>query len=665
MKRLMIICLVMILALSACSSPTIKDADQTYTTNNLSHASDYDALFKIVQKAQNNQNYRNYPYFAFDKAGAEMASQSDTTANGYSLTNIQVEGVDEADIIKTDGSYLYLVANNRLYVVDVRDPANMTVLSVQEFLTNPETDQVVSGETPLQMYLDPENQRLTLIISGWINEKVEEPFAAKDSLAPDYYMNSKTYTTTRIYDISDKSSPKMIRQFSQSGYYVNSRKIGDAVYIITNEYKYMIYAEDQTDPNPEDIFPTICSTGSISFSNWNTVPADRISILPNGDVSNQMVIAGIDTMSGSDPDLLAVLGTSGIVYASTGYLYIAAVNYPFYPLMEKSNGVTSTETAAETSTDVYRFKLENGQITEAGQGNVPGTILNQFSMDEFEGDFRIATTSGGMWSANGNDPVVNNLFILDSNLKSIGQLTGLAPGETIKSVRFMGEQAYVVTFRNVDPLFVINLENPAAPSVMGQLKIPGYSTYLHPYAENLLLGFGFDVKNEGETVYTMGLKVSLFDVSDFANPRELSTILLGSRGSYSEVLDNQKALLFSKEKNLIAFPATLTKTITNDPLEYGQNVYQGLMVLTVNAESQLTLRGHITHFDDDYNAFYGYNTVNRGAWVDSTMFTFSDRQIRSASIDNLTPIGSVVLPGFRDSQRYLFGGGTAVVNFVR
>ena len=396
------------------------------------------------------------------------------------------------------------------------------------------------------------------------------------------------------------------------------------------------------------------------MTNWNTVPAERISILPNGDISNQLIIAGIDTVSNTEPDLLAVLGTSGIVYASVNYLYVAAFNYPIYPLMEKSTGLTSTEAVTETSTDIYRFKLQGGHVSEAGQGSVPGTTLNQFSMDEYEGNFRVATTSGGMWS---DDPAVNNLFVLDTNMKTIGQLTGLAPGESIKSVRFMGAQAYVVTFRNVDPLFVINLGNPALPSVLGQLKIPGYSTYLHPYADNMLLGFGYDVKNEGESAYNMGLKVSLFDISDFSQPKELSTILLGSRGSYSEVLDNQKALLFSKEKNLIAFPVTLTKTLTSDPLEYGQNAFQGLMVLVVNAENQLTLRGNITH--DAHNDFNGYDMITRAAWSGSTLFTISGRQIRSANLDSLAQIGSVELPGYDDSQRYYFGGGIAVDSLIK
>ncbi len=711
MKRILLLALIVAIFLSACSgsvgqtSPSL-NINQTYQTthgNGMDRASDYSDLIKLVRKAQANMSqYPGRMYMTGKNSMADAAQNSSETASGgvatnYSQTNIQVEGVDEADIIKTDGRYLYLVANNRLYVVDAIDPAALKVLSTQEFIASQETEKVSTGESPVEMYLDTDNQRLTLIVNGWINEKIQsdttegtkarsgEGTASADpgtaAAAPDStavadaqkspelwypYYNNKQYTSTRVYDLTNKADPKLVRQFTQEGYYISSRKINEAVYVVTNQYQYRIYSDDQTELEPAEIFPATSEViGAVDTKDWVTVPADKIAILPDGDISNQMVLSAVDTVKDdSKPDILSILGSSGSIYASTSFLYVAAYNYQW----------DGKETSAPTyTTDIYRFKLFGAQISEAGKGSVPGSIINQFSMDEHEGYFRIATTTGEIWTPEGTSVAKNNVYVLDAGMKVVGKVTGLAPGESIKSVRFIGSMVYVVTFRNVDPLFVIDLSKPTAPKVLGQLKIPGYSTYLHPYADDMLLGFGYDVKNEGDNAYNMGLKVSLFDISDFNNPKELSTILLGGRGSFAEILYNHKTLVFSLEKNLIAFPATLNKTITNNPLEYGQPVFQGLLVLKVNEGNQLNLRGQVTHFDklidpdgkpktlteEEMQAFYGYDSIIRGAWIGNILFTFSGRQIRSTRLDDLSKIGQVELPGYQDYQKYNNGVGIA------
>jgi inhibitor of cysteine peptidase len=766
MKRIkslpLILTLVLAMFLAACSAPTgitsPSLSNQTSGTSKLERASDYSALISLMIKAKANQT--NYPYRMYDLAekgaSAPNASNQDSAQTGntdYSHTNIQVEGVDEADIIKTDGQYLYIVGNNRLYVIDARDPAQMKVLSTQVYTLNQETEKYVYGESPMEIFLDTEHDRLILIVSGWLYEKIpqttdttaietkpDDPtpvetkptetitvdtkpadgtlppdtttlppdaptagtdtsdpaatdvtssdgstgtgtassgegvtpasgvdVASKELVAPriwNPYYTQKQYTTTRIYDLADKTAPKLVRQFTQTGYYVSSRKIDSAVYVVTNEYKYQVYAED-AEPKPADVFPaTQDSTDPVSPDNWDTLPPETITILPSGDVSNQTVLSAIDIANDdSKPDLLAVLGSSGMVYSSTNYLYVAAYNYQ-WDGKEGTNPVYST--------DLFRFKLAGAQISEAGKGNVPGTVLNQYSMDEYNGYFRIATTTYE-WvqtkdsSTNANK---NNVFVLDASMKVVGKITGLAEGESIKSVRFMGDQAYVVTFRDVDPLFVIDMADPTAPKVLGQLKIPGYSTYLHPYDAGKLIGFGYDVKTENGNAYNMGLKVSLFDISDFSNPVELSTILLGGRGSYADILYNPKTLLFSREKNLIAFPATLFKSITDNPLEYGQPVFQGMLILEVDENNQLKLRGSVTHFDklsnpdgkpvtltdEEAQAFYSYDVIYRGAWIGNNLYTFSARQIRAFDLNSLAPLGEVELPGYKDNQNYYYRG---------
>jgi uncharacterized secreted protein with C-terminal beta-propeller domain len=479
------------------------------------------------------------------------------------------------------------------------------------------------------------------------------------------YYNQKQYTTTRIYDLSDKSDPRLVRQFTQTGYYVTSRKIGSAVYVVTNQYQYRLYySGDSSDPKPADVFPATCDNeGDVTLENWDVLPPESITILPQGDAGSQMVLSALDIADDqSKPDLLAVLGYSGTVYASASYLYVAGVKYQW-------DGRKGSQPVY--STDIFRYKLAGARISEAGKGSVPGNILNQFSLDEWNGHLRIATTTYE-WTTQKDSNMVNanknHVFVLDPSMKTVGKVVDLAPGESIKSVRFMGDKAYVVTFRDIDPLFVIDLAVPAAP------RIPGYSTYLHPYETDKLLGFGFDVRSEGGNAYNMGLKVSLFDISDFSNPREMSTILLGGRGSYADILYNHKTLLFSEEKNLIAFPATLTKMITQNPLEYGQPVFQGLLLLEVDAAYQVRLRGSVTHFDKlsdpngeakpltekDSAAFYGYDAVFRSAYIGDTLFTISGRQVRASSLASLAKLGSVELDGYNDGMQVYYNGPVAV-----
>jgi uncharacterized secreted protein with C-terminal beta-propeller domain len=287
-------------------------------------------------------------------------------------------------------------------------------------------------------------------------------------------------------------------------------------------------------------------------------------------------------------------------------------------------------------------------------------------MDEYKGYFRIATTTGDTWMGSVN-PSNNNLYVLDGNLDIVGQVTGLAPGETIRSVRFMGDQAYIVTFRSVDPLFSIDLSDPRQPIVRGELKIPGYSTYLHPVDENLLIGFGYDVYVEKDSAFNLGIKVSLFDISDYDNPLEISSIVLGGAGSYADILYNHKSLLFSKDKNVIAFPAILTQKSDANPREYTQPVFQGLLVLGMDDDRQISLRGYVSHSekyndpfgigreltDKDWNAFYGYDAIYRAAYIGDTLYTFSGRQLRATVLDSYDNLGSVELPGYDETN----GGG--------
>jgi hypothetical protein len=284
-------------------------------------------------------------------------------------------------------------------------------------------------------------------------------------------------------------------------------------------------------------------------------------------------------------------------------------------------------------------------------GEVPGMVLNQFSMDEYDGHFRVATTTYG-------ETTGNHVYILDMDLNIVGSLEGLAPGETIYSARFVGERGHMVTFRQVDPLFVIDLSDPGNPRELGYLKVTGYSDYLHPYDETHLIGIGKETTDAGEFAWYQGVKISLFDVRDVNNPLEISKLEIGDRGTDSPVLWDHKAFLFDKSRNLMVIPileAKVDKTkYSEDELvwAYGEPVYQGAYVFHVSPDAGITIQGKITNIDDiaepEYYHFYPPFSVERSLYISGdagdVLYTISQAKIKMNSLDNLADINEVELP---------------------
>ena len=731
MKRLFALVITFLVALSGCTvAPTSQETETTATALPIVFESDdYSELLSRIQKMNDNLANQNERYYAYKGAplmpgatiamaeSADQASGQDSAgnqANGsqstiHSETNIQVAGVDEADIIKTDGRFIYVVINNRLNIIDAANPAAMKIAATIKFSGTIETAIGSRIENVLEMYLDPALKRLSLIVSGYdtfqyapaSSDQAQSAPASSDQaqsapaqnepaqsapaqFAPEMIAPiqiGRNYTMTLVYSIEDPYNPVEIRRFAQEGSYISSRRIGEYVYTVSQKYQMRYYptmiepkalpeqdilpeentAEttvasiDQTDPL--EIFPKISETGT---SDFKVVKPRQIALVETGDPSVQVVLSALNIKDTAKPaNVLAVLGSTGTVYASTDYLYLFG-----YQMTWNKDG-----SWAESETQIYRYGLEAGNIAKAGQGFVPGTVLNQFSFDEYKGYLRVATTTGENWS--GTQSLRNNLYILDADLKTVGSVTGLAKNETIRSVRFIGDRGYIVTFRTTDPLFVLDLQNPANPRVVGELKIPGYSSYLHLWQENRLLGFGYDVAVENDRAFEKGLKVSLFDIANPASPKEISTLLLGSRGSYTELNNNHKALIADPNVNILAFPALLAKTTSQSPLEYGQPYFQGLVVMSI-VNDRIQLQGGISHFDrnqglddpaqpmteDDMNRFYGYDQVLRGAFIGDILFTLSNHEIQASRMTDLKSIGSVELPGFEEQQ--VWWGATAV-----
>ena len=286
---------------------------------------------------------------------------------------------------------------------------------------------------------------------------------------------------------------------------------------------------------------------------------------------------------------------------------------------------------------------------------MPGAVLNQFSMDESRGYFRIATTIGRVSKSGGGTS--NNLYVLNSTLGVVGSLEGLAPGEDIYSARFMGDRCYLVTFKKVDPLFVIDLEDPENPQVLGKLKIPGYSDYLHPYDENTLIGVGKETveAEEGNFAWYQGVKVSLFDVSDVSDPKELAKYEIGDRGTDSPALYNHKAFLFSLRRNLLVIPVLEAEIDSSDysglvpSNARGEYVYQGAYVFNISREGGIQLRGRVTHVDDPQDFlksgywFESDLSVERSLYIEDVLYTFSFNLIKMNSLVDLNELSTVDL----------------------
>lgn len=587
------------------------------------------------------------------EAAATPAMQVEAGVD-YSTTNIQVQGVDEADVVKTDGKYIYQVNNQRVVVAQVYPASEMTIVSTLEF----------DGKEfePRELYVD--EKYLVVIGSTYYRMPVVEPAgSAKLKIYPPYHLRQTVKAF--VYDIRDKANIKLAREVELEGYYVSSRKIGSALYLVANKHIDYYHIMKQEKELPAPVYRD--SAGKDQFT---SVDYGDVRYFPGSVEPNFLLIGGLDLdRPEKEMDVSTYLGAGENIYASQKNLYVAVTHYEIAE--EKAGQGIVAEPAPrggvaplECKTKVYKFALEQGTVKYRAEGNVPGTILNQFSMDEHEGYFRIATTKGQIWR---DDEFTskNNVYILNQDLKITGKIEDIAPGERIYSARFMGDRGYMVTFKTVDPLFVLDLSNPEAPKILGALKIPGYSDYLHPYDENHIIGFGKDTieiaqkdmegNERGTMAFYQGMKIAIFDVSDVNNPVEKFKEIIGDRGTDSELLRNHKALLFAKDKNLLAFPITVMEVkdqgidVSGMP-RYGEFAFQGAYVYHIDLVDGFTLKGKITHLtaEDQHKAGRGWyssdKNIERILYIGDTLYTLSKGMIKASELATLKEINSLVIP---------------------
>jgi inhibitor of cysteine peptidase len=632
--------------------------------NNLPTVGSLEQLRSLLTETNQNNNYRyrNEVSIAGDQANSVHGMEkmkSESAAADYSETNVQVTGVDEADLVKTDGEYIYQVNKGKVIILKAYPSAEMKVVSTITFADE--------NYRPLEIYID--DQYLVVIGSshnnyGYGDNYTDAPVAKmRAEIWPPRYTQNRVKAL--IYDLQDKSKLTKIREVEIDGRYLSSRKIGSYLYLVANDpldYYRILDRPLGEDVEAENIVPTYRDTAV--QEDLIPVSYEDIRYIPPVAEANYLVIAGLDLAQQDQAvQISTYLGAGDNLYVSQDNLYVALRKYEYRTLREEANVKRIMPLPAEEKTLVYKFSLDQGKVTYLAKGEVPGTLLNQFSMDENREYLRIATTKGNTWGT-GENLSQNNVYVLDESMSIVGKIENIAPGERIYSARFMGERAYLVTFKDTDPLFVLDLRKSTEPRILGALKIPGYSDYLHPYDENHLIGFGKDTieisnkDSRGNVInsqaYYQGMKLALFDVTDVQKPRELFKEVIGDRGTDSELLRNHKALLFDQQKELLAFPVTVMeiqgeKVNRNFPA-YGQFVFQGAYVYQLNLQDGFKLRGKITHLTAEDALKAGLYTSNHASeikrilYIKDTLYTLSEGMVKAHGLVDLAERKAVQLP---------------------
>lgn len=616
--------------------------------------------------------------------------------DSHSSTNVQVKGVDEADIFKNDGKYLYVASENQVHIMEAYP-----------------------------------SDKARLVSSIKCQGYVAEMLLNKDRIMIISHRDGARGMAAEVYDIADRSKPSLVKTLSWGGGYVSSRMIASNVYLVLN---YPVYFKENPSGGdavnlpeftendvksvipPEDIYyfdftdysynytmivsvniedekqnawrrtyltgvsqNIYCSLENLYLSGpkapdiglYTGRLLEGMASLVDGDAAGRIrKIAG----SSERPELKIQQAEQVLEGYMAGMDYAGAValEEKIRLMMEKFNRDLARE---RNKTAIYKFSIMGAGVEYKCRGEVEGNLLNQFSMDEEGGYFRVATTSRG-FLFDGRTNTRNNVYIMDEGLNVVGKLEGLAPRERIFSARFLGGRLYLVTFRNIDPLFVIDIADPKNPKVLGELKIPGFSDYLHPYDENHIIGIGKEVAPVPEPVplpvdpmlrmpepeimppappvIQQGVKIALFDVSDPARPVEKARYVVDQVYSDSEVSRNHKAFLFSRSKNIMALPVSYPENISGGMRKmpyYGH--WQGMYVFNISPENGIKLKGKVAHTADGINPYERLEQVRRAAYINDVFYTVSNRSVKLSRLEDLKEIKTIRLPASDYTPQYI------------
>ncbi len=520
--------------------------------------------------------------------GAAMDAVSDDALSGaasavsqsFGKTNTQVSGVDEADIVKTDGNFLYIISNNTLSVVDA---GTMKLMS--------RTELAPSSKDRCAYMCDMFLNGNLLVVTGYETEKnssVQEYYYYFDCINPYRILNSLSV----VFDITERDNIKEIRRVTQDGELEDSRMIGTYLYTVTR------YSPDYK--KETEFYPRV---------NGKEVTCDEVYVdKSKTDCTVNTVVSCYDTADkNSEVKKVSVIADSRMVYCSNDTLYIAVENYD----------------SDKRSTAIHAFALADDNITYKGSGSVPGICDGQYMMDQSGKYFRIATTDYNVKS----DLDVSSLYVLDENLRVIGKLENIAHDEQIKSVRFMGDTAYVVTFKNTDPLFAVDLSKPNAPKILGEVKLPGFSRYLHPLSQNLLVGIGYD--GDEESADFSKIKISLFDVSDKKNPKELTSHII--KNAFCNVDSSDAKAFVTIDENTFGIPV-IYEDISDD-YYYLKPAFKTFTV----KDGKFVEKNVYVH-----SSKKDYCNIFRGTFIGKYVYTISEDTVKQFDMQSEKELASLV-----------------------
>lgn len=543
----------------------------------------YDEDIAVEQKAESSDRSTAAAEFMDDvnmtadaggEAIAEMGAADSASSREYSETNVRQEGVDEADIVKTDGRYLYVLEDNskEIAVIDTKGQ-NMKKAASISVEDRGENCRIY------EFYVIPDQKKLALICGSTESQFLMESYPG--------YMGSGAQETTTVvtYNIQDPSHPSEEGEVNQSGNY-NSSRMADGYLYLFSEWGISIMDHME----PRDYIPMV---------NGESMKAEDICLPPGREAYRYEIVTSVDLEKPKEAkDSIALFSKGGQIYVSNENIYYYEEEWKY------------SDTVSDCVTTVRRVSYKDGELKAKVQGEFKGYLNDSFSIDEYKGNLRVVTTEGE----------TNSVYVLNENLKKIGSIEGLAEDERVYSARFMGEVGYFVTFRETDPLFSVDLSDPKHPKIVGELKIPGFSDYLHFYGENRLLGIGMNVE-EG-TQSTDGVKLSMFDISDKTDVKETDTYVLEHVYS-ADVSYDYKAALIDPGRNIIGFSGNSMGGQKYFLFEYDKE------------------KGFICNMEEDINGNGMF--VARGVYIEDVLYVVQGNVIEAYGLEDYKKVDDLIL----------------------
>lgn len=592
---------------------------------------------------------------------------------GFSETTLQEEGVDESDVVKTDGDRLYVISTDlagvtRLRIVSVEDPADITEVGTLELQGNGRDiylrdDTVVAITSTFGVYPFP-GPGIDMFIEPGVEEGEggeEGGDAGRGEGIPPDFAYERPKVIVSILDVSDPAAPALRASTSFEGYLVSSRMIDGVLHLVSANYPEYYFdvlplgtdAVTEAALDVEMLLPNYEITdasGEVTSGDVVTWQDVYHPVVEDG--FGMVNVISLDTSGNGEFTSVGIVAAPGLVYASTESLYLTDTQYDFLGEMRET-------------TDIYKFALGEDGATLTASGRVDGRILNQYSMGEYQGALRVAAGTGPFFNEEGVEESQNHVYVLtqtDTALNIVGRIDDIAPGESIQSARFVGPRGFLVTFEQIDPLFTLDLADPANPQVVGELKVPGFSTFIVPMDENHLLTVGQSIS---EDTPFWGVQLSIFDITDFAQPRLAHNLVVAQNG-WSEALYDPKAFTYFAERGLVALPVAeypVEDWMEEPPMEDppvppdggggddggvpgggdGEepepgpselpDYFEGLAVYSVSAADGFTELGRISTRS---NSPFDYASFTRGVFIDDHVFAVTDLVVRGAPLEDVS-----------------------------